>query len=322
MSDDTGKCTMCKKIFPRSDFMSEKFKKQTLLCSNCRLLVNTRRKMNRTKEREVNEADYLARQARIQVEWRKNNPQIVRKWRSGNVHYCYKGLRHQAKTKGIHWDDETFPLAVAERMMMMSCEYCGIPPTGRVHGIDRMNNNDHYTLSNCVPCCKECNFIKKCLDPTTFIDRCLHISALHGNPGRLDYTAWPSEMRTSLVSSQAYADRATRKGLPFEMTMVAFESLRSNPCHYCGHVEAKNGIDRKDNALGYCETNCVACCKECNHMKSYMSDTEFIASCVRVAGFGGRTREYSDIPRTMKTITKRNLMDREVEDDDIDESSI
>jgi len=53
------------------------------------------------------------------------------------------------------------------------CHYCGQKPTqvyNRIfhrnngnylyNGIDRVNNNEGYIVSNCVPCCKHCNMAK------------------------------------------------------------------------------------------------------------------------------------------------------------------
>ena len=40
------------------------------------------------------------------------------------------------------------------------CFYCGKPGP---NGIDRVDNNKGYELSNCVPCCKHCNYVKGAL---------------------------------------------------------------------------------------------------------------------------------------------------------------
>ena len=52
-----------------------------------------------------------------------------------------------------------------------NCYYCGCPPSssfGRAksygnyicNGVDRIDNTKGYTLDNCVPCCKDCNYMK------------------------------------------------------------------------------------------------------------------------------------------------------------------
>ena len=53
-------------------------------------------------------------------------------------------------------------------------------------------------------------------------------------------------------------------------------------CHYCG-CEQLNGIDRKDNSLGYTPDNCVSCCKKCNYAKHILGYTEFIDLCRKIS---------------------------------------
>ena len=52
-----------------------------------------------------------------------------------------------------------------------------------LNGIDRMDNAVGYLPANVVPCCKDCNFMKKALDAHTFVERCRQVSAAHGGPG-------------------------------------------------------------------------------------------------------------------------------------------
>ena len=90
--------------------------------------------------------------------------------------------KRSAKGRGLEWgltDDEFF-LIVAE-----PCHYCGEIPSnlasgpgkrafkigGRFYysGIDRVNNDEGYTPSNCVPSCKWCNKAKLDRDYEEFI---------------------------------------------------------------------------------------------------------------------------------------------------------
>lgn len=47
------------------------------------------------------------------------------------------------------------------------CTYCGESYKGL--GIDRVDNNIGYIISNCVPCCSTCNFMKRALSKNEFI---------------------------------------------------------------------------------------------------------------------------------------------------------
>jgi hypothetical protein len=61
------------------------------------------------------------------------------------------------------------------------CYYCDSPPRQKrvykngiqaylFNGIDRIDNDVGYILSNCVPCCKRCNYAKRGLTPSQFMD--------------------------------------------------------------------------------------------------------------------------------------------------------
>ncbi len=49
-------------------------------------------------------------------------------------------------------------------------------PTTMEVGIDRMDNNIGYVLSNCVTCCGQCNIFKLNLSITDFL---IHINKIH-----------------------------------------------------------------------------------------------------------------------------------------------
>lgn len=79
----------------------------------------------------------------------------------------------------------------------------------------------------------------------------------------------------------SYRRRAASKGLAFEPSHERFRELTQEPCYYCGDLPSQksnpakktnghfiyNGIDRKDNNLGYVEGNMVPCCGGCNRAK-------------------------------------------------------
>jgi hypothetical protein len=95
-----------------------------------------------------------------------------------------------------------------------------------------------------------------------------------------------------------YKKRAIDKGLVFELTEEQFRHLNQQPCHYCGSPPVSNmirtksgktfseysynGVDRKDNLVGYTIENSVSCCGICNHSKHTMPYNEFIEWVSRV----------------------------------------
>lgn len=96
---------------------------------------------------------------------------------------------------------------------------------------------------------------------------------------------------------QEYITGAQKRKLSFSLTIEEFKKLTKQNCHYC-KIEAKqekttnnhrslesgkeyskyiyNGIDRKDNNLGYDLINCLTCCFLCNRSKGSMSYQAFM----------------------------------------------
>lgn len=90
---------------------------------------------------------------------------------------------------------------------------------------------------------------------------------------------WPDSAVGSLYTS--YRRNAEAKNLRFDLAYDCFQSLIIQDCVYCGahprliattgilrHTTMANGIDRKNNNLGYIEGNCVPCCSDCNYEKA------------------------------------------------------
>lgn len=103
-----------------------------------------------------------------------------------------------------------------------------------------------------------------------------------------------------------YQRNAEKRGVDFSLSFKCFTELAKSNCHYCGSAPKPynkyltrdgkqkrkdkkykegtvqlaettvNGIDRKNNDLGYDIHNCVTCCKICNRAKNDMSYEEFM----------------------------------------------
>jgi hypothetical protein len=82
-----------------------------------------------------------------------------------------------------------------------------------------------------------------------------------------------------------YISRAAKKGRDITINFETFVDLVTSPCYYCGYQKENeiNGIDRRDNAKGYEDSNCVPCCETCNMMKSYYHPDFFIDKCKIIA---------------------------------------
>ena len=125
-------------------------------------------------------------------------------------------------------------------------------------------------------------------------------------------TGRPSSHRKAFGESDfqflfnVYKRGARVRNFEFSITREEFRTLTSSYCYFCGikpkqktgrikylptHGEyIYNGIDRKDNALGYTIENCLPCCKICNYAKHKLSFEEFEEWLNRIVEFkiGGK----------------------------------
>lgn len=84
------------------------------------------------------------------------------------------------------------PIDIFNKLILQNCFYCNKPPSNKFersirrkngitdyllyNGIDRVNNTKHYTIDNCVTCCKICNLMKQTLTENEFIN---HIKSIY-----------------------------------------------------------------------------------------------------------------------------------------------
>jgi hypothetical protein len=110
-----------------------------------------------------------------------------------------------------------------------------------------------------------------------------------------------------------YRWQAKNRGRVFELSASDFMHLTSGTCYYCGKLPDKvihgsscktpytyNGVDRKDNGVGYTIENCVPCCTACNWMKRTLSVTDFVQACQAVVNHFNfkKSAEMSDFSQT------------------------
>jgi hypothetical protein len=82
-----------------------------------------------------------------------------------------------------------------------------------------------------------------------------------------------------------YIQSAKRRNKEFRITLEQATKLFQSSCFYCGCKDKVrlNGIDRKDNTIGYLPNNVVSCCTFCNISKHTLSYDDFILQCHRIA---------------------------------------
>lgn len=89
-----------------------------------------------------------------------------------------------------------------------------------------------------------------------------------------------------------YKNKAKRRKIEWNLTRGEVLKITQCNCYYCNSAPAQikkvktntdsngnyiyNGIDRVDNNQGYILDNCVACCRQCNFAKNYLSIDIFL----------------------------------------------
>ena len=91
---------------------------------------------------------------------------------------------------------------------------------------------------------------------------------------------------------RSYVYGSKNRKIEFNISKEKFKQMAESRCYYCNVKPYQvmknngksgfygnfiyNGIDRKDNSIGYIESNCVPCCFRCNQAKLCMSHDDFI----------------------------------------------
>jgi len=94
----------------------------------------------------------------------------------------------------------------------------------------------------------------------------------------------------------SYKWSAKTKNKEFKLTKEEFRSIISRDCHYCGEKPSLethykqyngniiyNGIDRKNNDLGYTLENSLPCCTICNYLKKDRNYLDFISHINKIS---------------------------------------
>jgi hypothetical protein len=218
---------------------------------------------------------YLKRNALQQKNYRKEHPEVIRDIQErskNNLKSKITYYHRTAENKGLKFNlsDEK-----CIEYFNGACYYCGFK---KFNGIDRKLSNKDYVVENCVSCCEFCNFLKVCLDPQTFVQRCEHIlSNLEIIKGNFYPEAFSNHNPSSYNNYKYRATKILDK--QFDLTKDEYELLIFEKCYLCGKkctLRHRNGIDRVNNNLGYILSNCKSCCAECNYMKNNYDYDEFI----------------------------------------------
>lgn len=193
-----------------------------------------------------------------------------------NLEYAYKEYIKNATKRNLEilitFDEFT-------ALVTSKCYYCEYSKKGETTGIDRINNDIGYILSNCVPCCETCNRMKLYYHPEFFVEKCKIITKQQ-EVSQEFYSKWAIYYTRSVHNNYTTYKRLSEvdRKIPFHLTEHEWDVITRNPCYLCGYQTPKGiGIDRVDNTIReYTKENCKPCCGSCNSMKSDMNFTDFI----------------------------------------------
>jgi hypothetical protein len=79
-----------------------------------------------------------------------------------------------------------------------------------------------------------------------------------------------------------YKKNAKQRGIEFNISLDNFKNITNKTCVYCGGLDDYNGIDRKDNSIGYEFDNIQPCCTVCNMMKRHYTENEFLSHISKI----------------------------------------
>jgi hypothetical protein len=178
------------------------------------------------------------------------------------------------------------------------CHYCEHYVEGEVNGIDRINNDIDYELSNCVPCCKMCNHMKSYYHPSFFIEKAKIMCGQKEATSEF-FEQWVLYYKSSNTHTYAeYINTANKRNISIVLSREEFTSLIRQACFLCNYKQRQGiGIDRFDNTIReYTLPNCRPCCASCNLAKSDNEYTVFIRHCATIAAKWKDTSEFDEVP--------------------------
>lgn len=218
------------------------------------------------RRNEINRtAKYKSDRCRRDPEYKKQILRSKLRWKK-----TPKGRYSTYKRRAIkRWGQ--FPLTLEQFVSVISkkCYHCG----SASYGIDRINNDINYDMSNIVPSCTPCNMGRHTMEIKDF-----HLMAhiiIHKDRRSVGHRALVSRYHEHIKNARG------RKYVT-ELSRNEFNTIVNEHCSYC-NIPRAGGIDRVDSNIGYRINNCVACCKTCNRMKYTYDLPEFMIRMHKIA---------------------------------------
>lgn len=192
MDKQIRRCSGCKQFKPFSDYAKESKRKLGLgyLCKICRgekssnrINKNKYRNSLRIEPEDLNKKCAACKQTKSVNEFWKNFS--TKDGLTNRCKSCEKE-RHDIYAQTLNGrfriyrdrKEKDFALTIEQfdQLTKQSCEYCGGFNKENINGIDRVDSNVGYVLSNCVSCCFICNWMKLNLCKDAFLNHIFRIN--------------------------------------------------------------------------------------------------------------------------------------------------
>jgi tRNA nucleotidyltransferase/poly(A) polymerase len=166
---ETKECTVCHKEKILNEFNNQRNGKygKSSVCKIC-----TKENTKNYRKTEKGKKKYLEYHRR-----HRSKPEYLAKHQSYRENP--KGVWYSYRT-GANRRKLEFDLTIKDiedLFWQKPCFYCG--DDIKTAGIDRVDNEKGYIVSNLVPCCSICNFMKLQMSITDFISHCKRIALIH-----------------------------------------------------------------------------------------------------------------------------------------------
>jgi hypothetical protein len=276
-------CAKCGKAHPEVDFKWRADVKKGGWRTECNACYNDKgySAVYRTREREKDEAAYLARNAAAHLDWARRNPDKVKEQQNKertDADRKFKTIRTSARAREVTVEEAD--AAVMTARLSEACAYCAYKGP-LLNGLDRVDSDGPYSAANTVACCATCNAMKAVMGVDEYVARVRGIAGFRGLR-ELDAAAGATERRLPpIFGGRAELRQADAKEKADLLSREEKVELWSAPCYLCGHAPAL-GIDRFDADGDYTVENARPCCTDCNYMKKDLAEEAFLAHVAHV----------------------------------------
>lgn len=142
--------------------------KESLYCEEHTDKIELNKRLTVHKLKKENKSQYTARRRKELLEYGLKSGYMFGK---PIIEVMYLRYKKGADRRGLEFN---LTLEQFSEYWQNDCSYCATPI--RTIGLDRVDNSVGYVAGNIVPCCTECNKMKRAMNVEDFISHCIRIA--------------------------------------------------------------------------------------------------------------------------------------------------